>query len=212
MKRALLAAITILCSQSLLGCGGEHELDGVGTATGASDPVATAESALTLIEGFETGWGGFVTDHHLACEPGCGPLQWSLARSTARAQSGVYSLSGTINGEHDDGTIWIERTVPVPAGRSSVMVTIDFYLWSPSVSSVNNWPVLAYAGVADPEKEGDFTIIGQTNQVAGWKKYSLSRAVAPGWGSSSIWVALGFGATWETTRTYALDSVTISVN
>ncbi|HEY3497287.1 MAG TPA: hypothetical protein VGK73_21470, partial [Polyangiaceae bacterium] len=103
----------------------------------------------------------------------------------------------------------IERSVPAPIGKSAAQVKVEFYLYSPT-RSVVTWPVVAYAGTTNPEVEGDFTIVGQTDQVAGWLRYTLVKTVPIG-SSPVIWVAAGFGVTWEVTRTYNIDSVTVTV-
>ncbi|MBI2838315.1 MAG: hypothetical protein HYX75_08380 [Acidobacteria bacterium] len=175
---------------------------------GQSNPVSIATA---YSESFETGMGGWMPDHHLACEPACWPLSWHIVRSPTRAYHGAYSLDCYLNGDHDDGTIWVERPFQTSAlAPGSYKVSLLFYLWSDSYSHVNRWPVVAFLGSADPEREDQFAIIGQTNMVAGWKQYSYSRVVSlkP---TQALWVAFGFGATWEVPRTYAMDMVRITV-
>lgn len=176
----------------------------VGTLTRATDGIGTSES-------FETGFGGWTADHHLQCEidKTCDPLEWNITRSREQAYDGIYSLKGYINGIHDDGTIWVERSVEVTP-NSNISIEISFYLWSLRDSDMNNWPVLAYAGLNDPEHELDFKIIGQTDQFAGWKKYSYSTQLTTD-SSGIFWAGFGFGATWEVQRTYYLDLVDIKI-
>ncbi len=58
--------------------------------------------------------------------------------------------------------------------------------------------------------EEDLVIVGQTDQVAGWQRYSYRRTFCTGSGGQA-WVAFGFGATWESERTYFLDLAEVTV-
>ncbi len=176
--------------------------------TGAARPLAL----YSYTESFEQSFGGWITDHYLQCEPGCGNLVWSITRSTDRAYQGIYSLKGYLDGTHDDGTIWVERPfylTTLPSGTR--VVTLTFQFWSPVKTSVNTWPVVAFLNQYDPETELDFTIVGQTDQVAGWQQYSLTRTMYINT-TQPLWAAFGFGATWEVARTYYMDYVTLTIN
>ena len=113
-------------------------------------------------------------------------------------------------GPYDDGTIWVERSFSVPPD-SNVNVEVNFYLWSENYSAVNQWPVVAYAGLNNPEEELDFQIIGRTNDVAGWKQYIYQTTLKTD-STGNLWVAFGFHATWEVARTYYLDLVNVTVS
>lgn len=175
------------------------------------DDQAIPVALFSYSESFEQSFGGWEPDHFLYCEPECGQLEWHIIRSTERAFDGVVSLEGYLNAQpFDDGTIWVERPFDVselPGG--SRRVTFTFYLWSPSASVVT-WPVVGFIGQTDPETEFDFTIIGETDQGAGWKQYSHSELIGldP---RQPLWVAFGFGATWEVSRTYFMDYVTLTI-
>ncbi len=135
--------------------------------TGEATAAAAARSA-THVESFEQGLGGWRPDHHIDCEadtPPC-PFDWSIERSTEQARDGRYSLKGFLDGRWDDGSIWVERPIDVRRARE-VTVEVGFWLWSAQQSDVNTFPVLAFAGGHDPEREADFAIVGQTDQVAG---------------------------------------------
>jgi len=163
-------------------------------------------------ESFEINFGGWTADHYLRCEfdklP-CWPLEWDITRSTEQAYEGIYSLRGYLNGDHDDGTIWVERTFEA-SPNSNIDIEISFYLWSESYTEMNRWPVLAYVGLNNPEEEIDFNIIGETDEVAGWKKYSYSTQLKTD-SKGILWIAFGFGATWETQKTYHMDLVSIRI-
>ncbi|MFA6171091.1 MAG: hypothetical protein WCW77_03345 [Patescibacteria group bacterium] len=163
-------------------------------------------------ESFESGFGGWVPKHQIDCETDASRciFNWSIKRSKQKAYDGVYSLAGYLDGNHDDGTIWVERPFEV-APNSRINCEISFYLWSENDSDSNQWPVLAYAGLKNPLKEKDFSIIGRTDEVAGqWKKYSYSAQLTSD-ASGKVWMAFGFGATSEFQRTYFLDKVSVSL-
>ncbi|MDP3093781.1 MAG: BsuPI-related putative proteinase inhibitor [bacterium] len=192
---------------------GTHTISGevVGHGSAQTTITVVSETQPPYFESFESGLGGWQTDHEIHCEQEIHPclFEWSIERSTEQAQHGNYSLESFLNGINDDGTIWMEKTFPVPQ-NSTVTIDLSFQLWSEAATPVTQWPVVAYIGTADPELESDFTIVGYTNTVAGWQAYSHSRNINTG-SSSRIWVAFGFGATWEVSRTYFMDSVTVTV-
>jgi hypothetical protein len=164
-------------------------------------------------ESFESDLGGWTADHFLMCEtynPPCQTQIWKIGRALTQAFDGKYSLESYLDAAaYDDGTIWMEKSFSVPA-NSSFQVNVNFYLWSRTQSVVNQWPVVSYVGLKDPEQESDFKIIGRTNYVAGWKAYNDSVVINSD-SSGKIWVGFGFGATWEVARTYYLDLVNVSI-
>lgn len=170
-----------------------------------------AGPVYSYTESYEQGFGSWVPDHSWLCEPGCGALDWSISRSRDRAFNGFYSLKGYLNSNHGDGTIWVERPFYLSQlPKKTYSVTLSFYLWSATATTANTWPVVAYLAQTDPEAEADFTVIGQTNQVVGWKQYNYSANIVldP---AQPLWVAYGFGATWEASRTNYLDHVTLNI-
>jgi len=159
-------------------------------------------SAWTVTESFERDMGGWVADSDV---PG---VPWHITRSTLRAFQGVWSLEYYLNGTRDDGTIWVERSIPANP-KTIAQVHIDFWLYSKQRSQVNGWAVVAYAGVANPEREADFTIVGYTDLGTGWFNYHLDTTVPTGV-SSTIWVAFGYSVRWEVNRTDYFDYVTVT--
>ena len=175
----------------------------VGVFFAASMLVATVPvSAWSAVESFETGWGGWVPD---ADVPG---VPWHITRSTVRAYQGIWSLEYYLSGIYDQGTIWVERSIPANPFTAS-QVHIDFWVYSRVKSNTNNWAVVAYAGAANPELATDFTIVGQTDIGVGWFNYHLDKTVTTS-GTSVIWVAFGYSVRWETIRTDYFDYVTVT--
>lgn len=172
-------------------------------------PASAAETSRFF--GFENNLQGWTRDHFIDCEHDPEPctFDWRISRSTQQAKGGSTSLKAYLDGTNDDGTIWLERRFDIGANADAT-VELSFWLWSEGQSDFNTWPVVAFVGRRNPDTESDFKIVGQTDQKAGWKRYELTRQVSAG-PSGRVWVAFGFGATWETPRTYFLDSARVTV-
>lgn len=70
--------------------------------------------------------------------------------------------------------------------------------------------MVAYIGTRNPEAEGDFTVLGPANEVAGWKKYSHTTSVQTNL-NGDVWIAVGITVAWETHMTYYVDDVEIKI-
>ncbi|MCA2215985.1 hypothetical protein [Jidongwangia harbinensis] len=173
----------------------------------ATSAPVVASSSVTYRESFETGFGEWKPDTDGNAR------DWSIERELAIQTmvppvDGFWQLSYYLDGTFDDGTIWIERTIDIPAG--DVRVDVSFWLRSMTAGTINTWPVVGYAGPDDPKAEQDLAIIGQTEEMAGWTKYKFQRNFANK-DQEKIFVAVGISATWETPRTYPVDLVEITV-
>jgi len=71
--------------------------------------------------------------------------------------------------------------------------------------------VVGFAGTSDPEVEADFTVLGQANEVSGWKRYTYTATLKTG-SSGEVWVAVGISVLWETEMTYNLDDVEVTIS
>jgi len=147
-------------------------------------------------------WGGWQADND-----GKAP-EFIIERSQAQAYDGISSIRVFIDGSQDDGTGWIERTINF-ASNSMYQMDMGFQVWSEFQSPVNNWGVVAYAGINDPEVEEDFVLIGDTDQVAGWKEYTYQTQIRTDY-SGNIYIACGITVYWETPRSYYIDLVNIT--
>lgn len=169
------------------------------------------DSALTLREDFEDGFGECVVDADVPLDPN-NPghyIEWNITRSTDVASSGQYSLKFFIDGRQDDGTIWMERKITIQKGAQiQIAISFDFYSEQESFNTIA--AICAYAGVRKPETEEDFTVIGNANEVEGWKRYNYTANINTG-SSEEIWVALGISVRWETHMTYYIDNVEIKI-
>lgn len=163
-------------------------------------------------EGFEQDFGGWIKDADVPLDPN-NPGQhiaWNVSRATSRAHSGRYSVEMYIDGRQDDGTVWIEKKILVK-NNSRIQVTICFEFYSKEKSFNVIAGVCAYAGILNPEAEANFTVVGNANEVAGWKRYTYTTALYTV-SNEEAWVAVGITALWETEMTYNLDDVEVTMS
>lgn len=172
----------------------------------------TALLATPLVEhraSFEEGWDGYVGDHHIACQDDpadpC-PWNWELEREPGPARDGVFLLHAWLDGVHDDGAVWAERSFAVPPGLPTTL-ELRFHVFSEAYFQVNNWPVLGYVGAADPEREEDLLVLGETNTWVGWRSFCLAEEVVSQDGSA--WVGFGTAVTWEGPKHVLFDLATV---
>lgn len=169
-------------------------------------------SRQTFKEDFENGFGEWVVDAEVPFDPNKpgNYVEWNITRSTDVASSGQYSLKLFIDGRQDDGTIWIERKIPIKKGiRIRVSMSFDFY--SEYESQANTIAVIcAYVGLRNPTSEEHFTVIGNANEVEGWKRYDYTIDIDTS-SNEAIWVALGISVRWETYMTYYIDNIEVTI-
>lgn len=175
-----------------------------------SDAVASDMDVLetdTVTESFEEHMGPWTARGSIACyEFGCPFLNWQTTRTTDEAHEGAFSLNMTSSGQWDDGTIWIQRPILLEPGKWEI--DLQFYLHDTVNSPINAFPVVAYIGFDPPQEELDFEQIGATGQM-GWNPYDYSHTLVVD-EPTAAWVAAGYSITWETCRTFHIDSVTVS--
>jgi hypothetical protein len=160
---------------------------------------------------FEQGFGEWTPDADVPLDPNnpSHPVAWNVTRVVSPAHSGQYSVELYIDGRQDDGTVWIEKRIPVESdSQIRVEVAFEFYSEQESFNVIAS--VCAFVGVSPPEAEGDFTVIGNANEVAGWKRYTHSATLHTD-SEGQAWVAVGLTVRWETEMTYNVDDVEIRV-
>ena len=163
-------------------------------------------------EGFEEDFGGWEGDADVPPDPNNPDslVDWNVSRVTSPVKSGQYSVELYIDGRQDDGTVWIERKLSVKTNsKIQVTVSFDFYSESESFNAIAS--VVGFAGSSNPEAEADFTVLGQANEVSGWKRYTHTATLNTG-SSGEVWVAIGISVCWETEMTYNLDDVKVTIS
>ena len=164
-----------------------------------------------ISEDFEQGFGEWIADGDVPLDPNNSsyPVQWHITRVSNVSHSGQSSAELFIDGRQDDGTIWIEKKVSAEK-NSPINVKISFWFYSEQESFNTIASVCAYAGISNPELEGDFAVLGPANEVAGWKNYVHTANLNTG-SSGELWIAVGLTVRWETYMTYYIDDVSIEI-
>lgn len=167
---------------------------------------------ILYAEGFEEDFGGWEGDADVPPDPNNPDslVDWNVSRVTSPVKSGQYSVELYIDGRQDDGTVWIERELSVKRNSQiQVKVSFDFYSESESFNAIAG--VVGFAGTSNPEVEADFTVLGQANEVSGWKRYTHTATLKTS-SSGEVWVAVGISVLWETEMTYYVDDVKVTIS
>jgi len=164
-----------------------------------------------FIEDFEEDLGGWIGDADVPVDPNIpgSNVEWNVSRVNSLAQAGQSSVKLYIDGRQDDGTVWIEKGF-LDKRNSQIQVTISFDFYSKSESFNVIAAVVGFVGTYNPEVEADFAVIGQANEVSGWKTYSHTSTLDTG-SSGELWVAAGISVRWETEMVYNLDNVKVEI-
>lgn len=188
---------------------------------GNDDPPTSGFS-----EGFETGLDGWEQAADVPDDPNQPgeKVDWRIERSTELAAAGSTSLQYVLDGHQDDGTIWVQREVPIEAGRAYA-VSMRAEAWSPSESFNTLAHLVTYAGADAPTAETSFPPPGTNssdagvaptgglreplNQAEGWRPYAFTWET-PTLEADTVAVAIGISAVWETELTYFVDDVTVT--
>jgi hypothetical protein len=163
-------------------------------------------------ESFEQDFVGWIKDTDVPLDPN-NPGQyvaWNVSRVTSLAHSGQCSVELYVDGRQDDGTVWIEKKISVK-NNSQIQVKVSFEFYSEQERFNAIASVCAYAGIFNPEVETEFTILGQANEVAGWKHYTHEKTLQTG-SNEEVWVAVAITVRWETEMTYNIDDVKVTIN
>lgn len=202
---------------------------GAGSVGGAASGVAgclgdqLAEPVL-VTESFESGLVGWDRRAHVGPEA-AGGFDWRIEVSDDRAAEGDRSLAIFTEGDHDDGTAWVVRSVPVVRNTAyDVQGSVQAYAASESFNTVRH--LLVSVGSTEPTEEADFPdpdtnssgtpglsaggLREPLDRQAGWSRYEFSWATPP-LETDELFLALGASVVWETDRTDYLDDVRVEL-
>jgi len=160
-------------------------------------------------EGGTVAWAGaagrlaaWVADADVPYDPNISlARQWQITPVSTEAYSGHKSLLLYLDGRSDDGTIWIERAIPVPPQTN---LTADLRFAFGKELDIATAPVY-YLGLSDPEVEADFDTLELRD---GWQVYNASAPISTG-DRTLLWVAVGLTVSWETEVYHYLDDVEV---
>jgi hypothetical protein len=173
---------------------------------------AQKPQTTTINQSFEDGFGDWVKGADVPADPNHPghTVNWTINLAINQSSAGNHSAQFYIDGNQDDGTIWLTRNITLTPNTTR-NITVSFQLWSNNESFNTIANAVANIGIKKAATEGDFHFIGAANQASGWKNYSYSAEVETG-ASGNVNVALGISAVWETQMTYYIDEVVITAN
>lgn len=177
-------------------------------------------------DSFEEGFRDWRVDEHVPDDPNNPGFKVSAGASISdQARSGGNALRFHLDGRQDDGTVWVERTVPFDAG-ATYRFNVSFWAWSESESFNTLAYAVAYLGPDDPEREEDFPEPMQNSRqdelgfgglrepldrAEGWEEYSFTwDGEVPD--NGGLFLAIGISAVWETEMQYDLDDVQVTAS
>jgi hypothetical protein len=162
-------------------------------------------------EGFEQDFGGWTGDADVPPNPNNpdSNVDWNVSRATSPARSGQHSVKLYIDGRQDDGTVWIEKALSTRR-NAQIQVKVSFEVYSKSESFNVIAAVVVFVGTSNPEIEADFAVVGQANEISGWKRYTHTVTLKTD-SSGEVWVALGISVRWETEMTYNVDDIEATI-
>jgi hypothetical protein len=156
-----------------------------------------------------------------SCPPGGAFASTDVSLSRARASEGSQAVRLFAENFTDAVKLWIERPFEVDAGGTyRVEVSWDF---GTSDAEIGAWTIIgaltpfeptAAVTPADPAGQvGDFVTLGGTSAPGAafsFLENEFSGEIAAGAGGE-IWVGIGVWGTFEVTREYFVDSVSVRI-
>jgi hypothetical protein len=160
---------------------------------------------------FEEDMQGWVKDGTDLDNP---PINWSIERSQDLVYHRNTSVKLYLNNLNDAGKIWIERSFNVsPNSRYEVIVTYMFA--TGDFGDFNLFRIITGVSTQSPENASDLTIQEDTGHHQEtehgfiWLEKNYTFTVQSDT-TGKLFVSIGVWGTWETHRTYYLDSVNIT--
>lgn len=189
---------------------------GVAASTGVAGCLVGRGPGPLLTDSFEGGLGDWETRGHVG--PEADDFEWRIEPSAERARSGERSVAVFTEGDRDDGTAWLVRSVD-PGDVDGFRVTVS--AWSPSESFNVIRHLVAVLGPAAPGAEEDFPDPGRNttntprapvgglreplHRAAGWEEYAFEWR--PRTVPAELHLAVGVSVVWEADVTHYLDDV-----
>lgn len=174
------------------------------------DPVAPPDDAIEesfIFDAGMEGWDGVAAD---TLDP---PIEWHVEHTSDIAATGDGSVELHLENLNDAGKVWMEREFAVEPGES-YDVEIEYAFGTSDWGEVNLFTIIAGVHDDPPRSADDLTFQDDTGHGGDedvgvvWQERSHSFSLqAPDDGT--VHVALGVWGTWEATRTYYIDDVTV---
>ena len=140
------------------------------------------------------------------------PVEWSIEASRDIARDGKSSVRLYLNNINDAGKIWIERSFDVEPNRV-YQVRVEYFLASADWGDVNLWTIITGVVPESAGKELSYqdTTGNNSRQEEGfvWLHKGYDFTVDSG-AEGRLIAIIGIWGTWETARTYYLDSINVT--
>jgi hypothetical protein len=183
----------------------------------ADSPTANGPPAVvSSFEGGMDGWRARAMDT-LDGSPGDGALaHWSVSRSEARATDGHYAIRIEIENNTDAAKVWLERELRVEPNRDYAL-EIEYDFATADFGDLNLFRIIAGGLTHSPVERAeleplfrDETGHGFEDDQYRWltKHYEQTVRSSP---DGKLFVLVGVWATYEVTRVYFVDRVTVAV-
>lgn len=142
------------------------------------------------------------------------PINWSVERSSTMSTDGEYSVKFYLENFNDAGKIWMEKVYDVDPD-AVYEVTVSYQFATADFGDVNLFNIITtvlgsgFSGRDDLNYEGD---TGHHTETEGfvWLEKHFEYIVETD-DAGEIYVNIGVWGSWETTRTYYVDSVNVTV-
>ncbi|MFW6041114.1 MAG: hypothetical protein ACOC85_04690 [Thermoplasmatota archaeon] len=167
---------------------------------------------FTCSHSFEENWDGWKPQAIDVDDP---EVNWTIERTSELTYSGNYSMKFHLENWHDQGKIWIQRTIDLePEKNYNVRMKLSFA--SSDFGSFNLWKILVGGGPHEPEDIEDLTYPENTGIGADedngyqWmeKEYKFDAKTNS---EGEMYIYVGVWGTWETERTYYVDDIEVVV-
>lgn len=194
-RRTFLAALGA-GTVAMAGCLGGTDDDPAPGGNGTTTDPGTVDPTVQIVNGsFEDGLTNWTVGKDLPEQ--LGPDAAEAETSTELAADGETTLALTLDGSHDDGTVWVQQRADL---TNVSTLKVDAYSPEPSFNEVTQ--MATYTGPVTELAEIDFDRSEQVRDHSGWKTYEY-----PVDHDGEGLVAVGINIVWETTATRFLDHV-----
>lgn len=178
------------------------------TTPTTQQPLPPPPATNTTRSSFEASMDNWTTNGTDLSDP---QDPWWINRTTTQAYDGTTSLQLTLDNQNDAGKIWIQRPFPVdPSTQYYVTVSYQF---GTSDYGMNLFRIITAVTSQPPTTARltypDNTSNGLNTSTLAWLPKTADFVTTSG-PAGALYVNIGVWGTWETSRTYYLDDVTVS--
>ncbi len=191
-------AFPLLLAAALAGC-----------SENSTGPGPVAKSYTFTFENGAQGWEAHGADLELDGQT----IPWAVMRSRDRATSDSWSMRFFMNNLNDAGKIWMQRAFTLEPD-TTYTVSIEYDFATADYGDLNHFTIIAGASAQPPQNGKGLNFQADTGNGARsdvghiWleKRHTFTVDTGP---DGMVYIVLGVWGTWETARTYYIDTVDI---